>query len=179
MRVRQLSWALAPKGSSEGRLRRAAPGAQSCIGEPPSPAARHACPPGECGGSTWSGGPRQQLRVQAAEGGGWALSGSCSPPTLTRHSCSHSVAHSPFSTAAAVPGSPVPSEGTREPFLIGVCGGTASGKTTVCDRIMHQLQERRVVLISQARGAAQAEAPRVGGSARGQCRSVCRQCRQA
>ena len=50
-----------------------------------------------------------------------------------------------------MPGSPVPSEGTREPFLIGVCGGTASGKTTVCDRIMHQLQERRVVLISQAR----------------------------
>ena len=55
-----------------------------------------------------------------------------------------------------MPGSPVPSEGTREPFLIGVCGGTASGKTTVCDRIMHQLQERRVVLISQARDVVQA-----------------------
>ena len=50
----------------------------------------------------------------------------------------------------------MPSEGTREPFLIGVCGGTASGKTTVCDRIMHQLQERRVVLISQARDVVQA-----------------------
>jgi len=48
-----------------------------------------------------------------------------------------------------VPGSPQPHVGVREPFLIGVCGGTASGKTTVCDRIMHQLQERRVVLISQ------------------------------
>ena len=60
----------------------------------------------------------------------------------------------------------MPSEGTREPFLIGVCGGTASGKTTVCDRIMHQLQERRVVLISQARGMAQAPglAGLMGGS---------------
>ena len=47
--------------------------------------------------------------------------------------------------------SPKPPVGTREPFLIGVCGGTASGKTTVCDRIMQQLQERRVVLISQVR----------------------------
>lgn len=37
----------------------------------------------------------------------------------------------------------------REPFIIGVAGGTASGKTTVCDRIMQQLQEKRVVLIAQ------------------------------
>jgi uridine kinase len=41
--------------------------------------------------------------------------------------------------------------GVRDPFVIGVCGGTASGKTTVCDRIMHHLQERRVALISQVR----------------------------
>jgi uridine kinase len=54
-------------------------------------------------------------------------------------------------SALAEPTSPKPQPGTREPFLIGVCGGTASGKTTVCDRIMQQLQERRVVLISQAR----------------------------
>ena len=53
--------------------------------------------------------------------------------------------------AAAPPGSPAPPPGIRDPFVIGVCGGTASGKSTVCDRIMHQLQERSVVLISQAR----------------------------
>ena len=39
--------------------------------------------------------------------------------------------------------------GNREPFLIGVAGGTASGKTTVCDLIMQNLQEQRVVLIAQ------------------------------
>ena len=38
--------------------------------------------------------------------------------------------------------------GGKEPFL-GVAGGTASGKTTVCDLIMHNLQEKRVVLIAQ------------------------------
>ena len=35
--------------------------------------------------------------------------------------------------------------GNREPFLIGVAGGTASGKTTVCDLIMQNLQEQRGV----------------------------------
>lgn len=37
----------------------------------------------------------------------------------------------------------------KEPFLIGVAGGTASGKTTVCNRIMQQLQQTRVALVSQ------------------------------
>jgi len=37
----------------------------------------------------------------------------------------------------------------REPFLIGVTGGTASGKTTVCEQIIHALSDQRVVLISQ------------------------------
>ncbi|KAK7291559.1 hypothetical protein RIF29_06800 [Crotalaria pallida] len=35
------------------------------------------------------------------------------------------------------------------PFVIGVSGGTASGKTTVCDLIIQQLQDHRVVLLSQ------------------------------
>lgn len=46
--------------------------------------------------------------------------------------------------------------GTKTPFLIGVAGGTASGKSTVCKRIMEQLgqadmdhTERQVVCISQ------------------------------
>ncbi|XP_009402183.2 uridine/cytidine kinase UKL1, chloroplastic isoform X2 [Musa acuminata AAA Group] len=37
----------------------------------------------------------------------------------------------------------------RQPFLIGVCGGTASGKTTVCDMIIQQLHDHRVVLVNQ------------------------------
>ncbi|XP_027918209.1 uridine kinase-like protein 1, chloroplastic [Vigna unguiculata] len=38
---------------------------------------------------------------------------------------------------------------SHQPFIIGVSGGTASGKTTVCDIIVQQLQDHRVVLLSQ------------------------------
>jgi len=53
--------------------------------------------------------------------------------------------------AAKVEDPPVVSEG---PFLIGVSGGTASGKTSVCDLIIKELQSskehhRRVALVSQ------------------------------
>lgn len=34
------------------------------------------------------------------------------------------------------------------PFLIGVCGGSASGKTTVCQRIGSQLDNERVLILS-------------------------------
>lgn len=37
----------------------------------------------------------------------------------------------------------------RHPFVIGVSGGTASGKTTVCDLIMQRLQDQCVVILSQ------------------------------
>ncbi|EFJ31180.1 hypothetical protein SELMODRAFT_440038 [Selaginella moellendorffii] len=37
----------------------------------------------------------------------------------------------------------------RQPFLIGVAGGTASGKTTVCNMIIQQLHDHRVVLVNQ------------------------------
>ena len=40
-------------------------------------------------------------------------------------------------------------EGVSEPFVIGVAGGTASGKTTVCDNIINELGNQRVNLISQ------------------------------
>eukprot|EP00887_Chlorella_sp_A99_P005349 scaffold1.g5349.t1 len=43
-----------------------------------------------------------------------------------------------------------------EPFFIGVAGGTASGKTTVCDLISQRLQEQSVVMLSQARGCCSA-----------------------
>ncbi|XAR51929.1 Uracil phosphoribosyltransferase [Bertholletia excelsa] len=37
----------------------------------------------------------------------------------------------------------------KQPFIIGVAGGTASGKTTVCDKIILQLRDQRVVLVNQ------------------------------
>jgi len=37
----------------------------------------------------------------------------------------------------------------KRPFIIGVCGGTASGKTSVCEDILKKLENRRVVIISQ------------------------------
>ncbi|CAI7756220.1 unnamed protein product, partial [Closterium sp. NIES-54] len=42
----------------------------------------------------------------------------------------------------------------KEPFLIGVSGGTASGKTTVCEQIIQQLHDHRVVLVHQVRCSA-------------------------
>nr|XP_043639650.1 uridine kinase-like protein 5 [Erigeron canadensis] len=44
----------------------------------------------------------------------------------------------------------IPSQNTNKmPFIIGVAGGTASGKTTVCNVIMSRLHDQRVVLINQ------------------------------
>ncbi|XP_061337593.1 uridine kinase-like protein 4 [Gastrolobium bilobum] len=37
----------------------------------------------------------------------------------------------------------------KQPFIIGVAGGAASGKTAVCDMIIQQLHDQRVVLINQ------------------------------
>ncbi|XP_020237411.2 uridine kinase-like protein 5 [Cajanus cajan] len=51
--------------------------------------------------------------------------------------------HTPQSIANKAPLSP------KQPFFIGVAGGTASGKTTVCNMINTQLHDRRVVLITQ------------------------------
>ncbi|KAL1194171.1 Uridine kinase-like protein 5 [Cardamine amara subsp. amara] len=44
------------------------------------------------------------------------------------------------------PSAPAP---LKQPFVIGVAGGTASGKTTVCNMIMTQLHDQRVVLVNQ------------------------------
>ncbi|KAF0973985.1 hypothetical protein FDP41_006968 [Naegleria fowleri] len=38
---------------------------------------------------------------------------------------------------------------TKQPFIIGVCGGSASGKTTVCREIVKSLSDKRVAVISQ------------------------------
>ncbi|KAG8385987.1 hypothetical protein BUALT_Bualt03G0102200 [Buddleja alternifolia] len=40
-------------------------------------------------------------------------------------------------------------ENLKQPFVIGVAGGAASGKTTVCDMIIEQLRDQRVVLVNQ------------------------------
>ncbi|GAA0150142.1 nucleotide kinase [Lithospermum erythrorhizon] len=37
----------------------------------------------------------------------------------------------------------------KQPFVIGVAGGAASGKTAVCDMIIEQLHDQRVVLVNQ------------------------------
>lgn len=60
-----------------------------------------------------------------------------SPPSSDRGSCS-----SPGS-----PGDPI--NPPKQPFVIGVSGGTASGKTTVCDMMIQQLHDHRVVLVNQ------------------------------
>uniref|UniRef100_A0A2P2MG10 Uridine kinase n=1 Tax=Rhizophora mucronata TaxID=61149 RepID=A0A2P2MG10_RHIMU len=37
----------------------------------------------------------------------------------------------------------------KQPFVIGVAGGASSGKTAVCDMIIQQLHDQRVVLVNQ------------------------------
>ncbi|RDX84011.1 Uridine kinase-like protein 1, chloroplastic, partial [Mucuna pruriens] len=55
-------------------------------------------------------------------------------------------------TASPTPDSTLaPDSLPNQPFVIGVSGGTASGKTTVCDMIIQQLHDHRVVLVNQAR----------------------------
>lgn len=53
---------------------------------------------------------------------------------------------------ASTPASPTRARaafGRSQPFVIGVAGGTASGKTTVCDYIMQRLHDQCVVMLSQ------------------------------
>jgi uridine kinase len=53
----------------------------------------------------------------------------------------------------------------EEPFIIGVAGGTASGKTTVCELIMQRLHDQCVVMLAQDsfyRGLTPAEKADVG-----------------
>ncbi|XP_073135154.1 uridine/cytidine kinase UKL1, chloroplastic [Henckelia pumila] len=75
-----------------------------------------------------------------------------------------------LSPAASPPTSATPDSRTadstphKQPFVIGVSGGTASGKTTVCDMIIQQLHDHRVVLVNQDsfyRGLTQEELKRV------------------
>ena len=40
-------------------------------------------------------------------------------------------------------------ENTRKPFMIGVAGGTASGKSTVCDLLMEKLGQNNVNIVDK------------------------------
>lgn len=62
---------------------------------------------------------------------------------------------SPTASSPRAPATPcssssiLDSSAPKQPFVIGVSGGTASGKTTVCDMIIQQLHDHRVVLVNQ------------------------------
>lgn len=78
------------------------------------------------------------------------------PDTPSAMSEAAAAVSSDTATAAAGVG-PLASQGSMTsnrrrraaPFLIGVAGGTASGKTTVCDMIMQRLRDNCVVMINQ------------------------------
>ncbi|XP_078440911.1 uridine/cytidine kinase UKL1, chloroplastic-like [Wolffia australiana] len=69
-----------------------------------------------------------------------------SKPSAAGNSTSLSPSIGGFSVQT---GSLLADNGPRQPFVIGVSGGTASGKTTVCDMIIQQLHDHRVVLVNQ------------------------------
>ncbi|XP_024453512.1 uridine/cytidine kinase UKL1, chloroplastic isoform X1 [Populus trichocarpa] len=73
---------------------------------------------------------------------GLRLDGLLSSPPSSTASPSHCSA---TASSSALSDSNAP----NQPFVIGVSGGTASGKTTVCDMIIQQLHDHRVVLVNQ------------------------------
>ncbi|GJP64263.1 hypothetical protein CLOP_g21272 [Closterium sp. NIES-67] len=96
-------------------------------------------------------------RPSAASASSFSPSPSSSPalrPTVVSSSSSASASHSSvlnsasFSLDRSSLTTLIGAHG-REPFLIGVSGGTASGKTTVCEQIIQQLHDHRVVLVNQ------------------------------
>ncbi|XP_073286352.1 uridine/cytidine kinase UKL1, chloroplastic isoform X1 [Primulina huaijiensis] len=93
--------------------------------------------------------------MEAASGphfSGLRISPAASPPSLPSSTYATPDSHSADSTPH------------KQPFVIGVSGGTASGKTTVCDMIIQQLHDHRVVLVNQDsfyRGLTQEELKRV------------------
>uniref|UniRef100_A0A2N9G4A4 uridine/cytidine kinase n=1 Tax=Fagus sylvatica TaxID=28930 RepID=A0A2N9G4A4_FAGSY len=66
-----------------------------------------------------------------------------SPPSSSPASASAPASASSSISSLLDPNAP------KQPFVIGVSGGTASGKTTVCDMIIQQLHDHRVVLVNQ------------------------------
>ncbi|XP_078175478.1 uridine/cytidine kinase UKL1, chloroplastic-like [Carex rostrata] len=71
-----------------------------------------------------------------------ALRLSSSTPSSPSSAMASSYSGSPYNLSSPV-------AAAKKPFFIGVSGGTASGKTTVCDMIIQQLHDHRVVLVNQ------------------------------
>lgn len=72
-------------------------------------------------------------------------------PPSSPTKCSGSAFTSPVPSSSSSSSRPA---NLSSPFLIGVAGGTASGKTSVCKKIMEQLGQldsshKRVVMLSQ------------------------------
>ncbi|PON61328.1 Uridine kinase-like protein [Parasponia andersonii] len=86
--------------------------------------------------------------MEAASGAhfsGLRLDGLLSSPPSSSSSSSSPVHLSSTSASSVSADANAP----KQPFVIGVSGGTASGKTTVCDMIIQQLHDHRVVLVNQ------------------------------
>jgi hypothetical protein len=75
-----------------------------------------------------------------------------SPPSFMRSRTinERSVSLAGTSSDAAAQGSSPRARTMRHPFVVGIAGGTASGKTTVCDKIMQRLHDQCVVVSQRA-----------------------------
>ncbi|ONM22755.1 Uridine kinase [Zea mays] len=91
------------------------------------------------------------LRLEALRLSTSAPSSPSSSPAAAAHTHSNGAVYANGTTELPSPAA------ARQPFVIeflldflkGVSGGTASGKTTVCDMIIQQLHDHRVVLVNQ------------------------------
>ncbi|CAD6218624.1 unnamed protein product [Miscanthus lutarioriparius] len=83
------------------------------------------------------------LRLEALRLSTSAPSSPSSSPAAAAHAHSNGAVYANGTAELPSPAA------ARQPFVIGVSGGTASGKTTVCDMIIQQLHDHRVVLVSQ------------------------------
>ncbi|WOL15885.1 uridine kinase-like protein 1, chloroplastic isoform X1 [Canna indica] len=89
--------------------------------------------------------PMEEVMMDAAVGAHFSgrRFSPLSTPAASPLSAKASQLQSPqYSSSAAV-------DAPKQPFVIGVSGGTASGKTTVCDMIIQQLHDHRVVCVNQ------------------------------
>ncbi|KAG2644446.1 hypothetical protein PVAP13_2KG203166 [Panicum virgatum] len=96
-------------------------------------------------GAHFSGLRLEALRLSSPSSPSSPSSARASPAAAT-HSNGAVYANGTAAAAAVELASP---PAARQPFVIGVSGGTASGKTTVCDMIIQQLHDHRVVLVNQ------------------------------
>ncbi|XP_042420320.1 uridine kinase-like protein 2, chloroplastic [Zingiber officinale] len=96
---------------------------------------------------------RDELMPSVAHFIGLRLSSSTSSSSSTAPSSPSFAMTSQIQSSDYSSSSPVTTtdeaDSPGQPFVIGVSGGTASGKTTVCDMIIQQLHDHRVVCVNQ------------------------------